>query len=259
VKLRILLAAALLAAVGLGVWALGARSGGSAELQVAWRAPAALPPGVSVREGFTELPRRWRVVDLAIDLGKAELRVARAPGAGGAGGRLADMVPPGALAAVNGGYFDEKYRPVGWLVDRGTELAPRVSRTSGGVVAVRAGGLYIGPLKEVPWKPEFALQNGPRLVEAAGQIGIRTDDGKRAARTVACDAAGRLHLILLLAPPHEGPTLHETARLLVAMGCRAALNLDGGPSSGLWLPEAAGLAASAPAAPIAYGLAVMPR
>jgi uncharacterized protein YigE (DUF2233 family) len=202
----------------------------------------------------------WRIIDIAVDVAAAELRVVglRAPGS------LLQMVPASAVAAVNGGYFDEKYRPTGWLADRGNELAPRSGRPSGGVLAVARGQIYVGPLRQLPFEPEFALQNGPRLIEGDGQLGIRSDDGKRAARTVACEAAGRLHLIAVVARPHEGPTLFEIAHLLaepgaLGLGCRAALNLDGGPSTGAWLKEGSGIASSAPLAPIAYGIAVVPR
>ena len=243
------------AAVWVWMWRARAR-GAQGELRVEWRPPATLGAGVTAREGRVARPVPWRLVDISVDLALAELRVARAAARGG---RLFEMVPAGAVAAVNGGYFDERFRPVGWLVDHGSELAPRVARSSGGALAVRGSTLYIGPVKEVPFPPEFAVQNGPRLVETGGRIGIRADDGKRAARTVACDAEQRLHLIVVLARPLEGPTLHETARLLLGLGCRTALNLDGGPSSGVWLPPSAGLQPTEPAAPIAYAIAVTPR
>src|SRR5262249_34925058 len=112
---------------------------------------------------------------------------------------------------------------------------------------------------DLPFDPEFAVQNSPRLIEGAGQLGIHHDDGKRASRTAVCVRGARLDVLVALAPPREGPTLYETARLLGDLGCQAALNLDGGPSSGLWLRPDTGIASSAPLAPIAYGIAVVPR
>src|SRR5207247_2411992 len=97
------------------------------------------------------------------------------------------------------------------------------------------------------------------------QIGIRTDDGKRAARTIACLTGGKVHLTVALAWSGDGPTLLETAKLDAeapargGLGCRSALNLDGGPSTGIWLPPASGIPVSLPRAPIAYGVAVVPR
>jgi len=249
-------AVVLAGAAGFSVWALRSHPP-PVELAIDWRAPVTLGQGARVRDGRIARAVPWRVVDLELDLARVELRVARPAARWGA--RLPDLVPVGALAAVNGGYFDELYRPVGWVVDRGVEIAPRSARTSGGVLAVRGGALYVGPAREVPFAPEFAVQNGPRLIENGGRLGIRTDDGRRAPRTVACDAAGRLHLIVVVAAPREGPTLHETARMLAAFGCQRALNLDGGPSTGVWLRGDAGVASAPPPAPISYGVAIMPR
>jgi len=252
----VLTAVVLAGAAGFSVWALRAHPHPSG-LAVEWRAPVVLGQGARVRDGRIARAAPWRVVDLELDLARVELRVAR-PAARG-GGRLTDMLPPGALAAVNGGYFDETYRPVGWLVDRGVEIAPRSARTSGGVLAVKGAALFMGPARQVPFAPEFVLQNGPRLIESGGRLGIRTDDGKRAPRTVACDAGGRLHLYLVVAALRDGPTLYETARMLAALGCERALNLDGGPSTGFWLHGDAGVASAPPPAPIAYAVAVLPR
>jgi hypothetical protein len=203
----------------------------------------------------------WRLVDVSIDPASAELRAI------GLGSKLPfeQMIPEGAVAAINGGYFDEHDRPTGWLKSQGSELAARSQRSSGGVVALGKGALYVGPYADLPFQPEFGLQNSPRLVEGGGQLGIRSDNGKRASRTVACAAQGRLHLVVILAWPGRGPTLFETARLLAespargGLGCEAALNLDGGPSSGVWFPSSSGRKSEMPLAPIAYGVAVLPR
>jgi uncharacterized protein YigE (DUF2233 family) len=235
------------------------RSHGDPPAPVAtWRQPALLAVGVTAREGRM---REWRLVDVTIDPARVELRVVGL----GSAQTLDQVLPPGAVAATNGGYFDEKMKPVGWLVDHATELAPRARRQSGGVVALRGASAWIGPAAKLGFAPEFAVQNSPRLVEDDGKIGIRTDDGKRAARTIACTAGDKLHLMVALAWSGEGPTLLETAKLVAAdpaqggLGCRAALNLDGGPSTGVWLPERSGIATSLPRAPIAYGIAVVPR
>src|SRR5262249_54013122 len=152
----------------------------------------------------------WRLVDLTIDLGKAELRVV---GLKSGKVMLDQMVPEGAIAAINGGYFDDKLQPVGWLIDRGVELAPRSRRTWGGVLAVQKQNLFVGPAAELTFQPEFAVQNSPRLVEDDGKIGIHHDDGKRAARTVACREGSRLHLWVAIAWSGDGPTLAEAASM----------------------------------------------
>lgn len=256
----LLVALVAVAGAALGVFRL-LRRGPEGGLSVEWRPALALAPGVSVRAGKLAGAPAWRVVDLALDPSRAQLRVARKP----SGARLFDLVLPGAVALVNGGYFDPDFRPTGWLVDEGHELSALKSRAQGGVLALKKGALYVGPSHAVPFAPEFALQNSPRLVEPGGAIGIRSDDGRRAARTLACDVDGRLHLVAIAAPVGDGPTLLEAAQLLAAepskggLGCDAALNLDGGPSTGVWLPPSSGLPGFNSAEPIAYALAVLPR
>jgi hypothetical protein len=224
---------------------------------------------VNVREGQVEGHADWRFVDVTVDLKHIRLKIAFAPG----GEMLKDMIPEGALVVVNGGYFDANFRPTGWVRDQGREYAPKVSRKSGGVLAVKGSDAYMGPVSSISFKADFAVQNGPLLIEPNGNIGIRVDDGRRAARTVACLVGGKaegarvkgtLHWILLLSKPHAGPTLMETAKLLKkpvaenGFGCSIALNLDGGPSTGVWMAPHLKVKASPPTAPIGYAIAVLP-
>ncbi|MBS2028336.1 MAG: phosphodiester glycosidase family protein [Deltaproteobacteria bacterium] len=237
------------------------RRGPGPDFDVDWSPAHALSAGVSVREGKLASAPAWRIVDLSMDPSLATVRVQQTPG----GARLADLIPPGAVAAVNGGYFDEHFRPTGWLVSENKEISGKQSRAQGGVLAMEKGRLFVGPMAALPFTPELAVQNSPRLIEPDGTVGIRSDDKKRAARTLACDAEGRLHLVVIAAPTGDGPTLLEAARWLAAdpslggLGCSAALNLDGGPSTGVWLPASSGVADVHGAAPIAYALAVLPR
>jgi hypothetical protein len=77
----------------------------------------------------------------------------------------------------------------------------------------------------------------PVLVKPGGVMGFPADadDGNPARRTVvAQDFAGH---ILFIAAPRGHLSLHETAVFLAAsdLEINVALNLDGGPSTGLWL------------------------
>jgi hypothetical protein len=253
--------AVLAVLAGAAAWVVVPRLRDSSSLTIEWRPSVALAPGVSAREGRSERWGAWRMVDVSVDLARAELRAVGSP----QGATLEHLLPLGAVAAVNGGFFDTRFHPTGWVVDQGVEIAPKQNRSSGGVLAVHGSELYIGPLAQLPLTPDFAAQNSPRLVEGDGQVGIHKDDGRHAARTAACDVGGRLHLVTLLAPEEDGPTLLEFARWLAreptlgGLGCTAALNLDGGPSTGVWLTAASGLESAPPRAFIAYALAVVPR
>jgi hypothetical protein len=219
--------------------------------------------GLTVSQGTILDHPEWRYWQLRPDLGKTRLAVSARDGGGSF---LAALVPAGALAAVNGGYFAPDFKPTGWVQDGSRIYRKKRLTTKGGVVAVQGRRVYIGPQAALPFEPELVVQNGPLLLEAGAKIGIRSDDGRRAARTVACvtAGAGELQLIVILAEPKQGPTLLETATLLKAapaaggFGCERALNLDGGPSSGLWLAPEMKLPAAAPAGPIGYALVIAP-
>jgi|SRR5579859_1326865 len=239
-----------------------APDGGAPPSQPAPAVPAVrVAPCLEVSRRPADAAWRWDVVDVGVDLDRCALDVARA--GGGTGARLADLLPQGALAAVNGGYFEADFRPTSWLRVGGADVSPRHATRAGGVLAVRGATPFVGSLADLPFEPELAVQNAPLVVEPDGAVGIRGDDGKRAARTVACMRGGGLRFVLVLAPGGDGPTLLELARWVTrggaATACDVALNLDGGPSTGIVFAPGLGQTSSAPRAPIAYSLVVRPR
>jgi hypothetical protein len=235
------------------------REAAVASLSLATESQAA---GLSVRSGIWRAGAlgTWGVTDLELDLTRTRLEIALGKG----GAELASLLPAGGLAVVNGGYFEADFRPSTWLKNAGLELAPRSDTSKGGVLALAPGSLYVGPFNGLHFEPELAVQSFPLLVEPDHRPGIHRDDGRRAARTLACLIEERLHLIVISAPRGEGPTLFEAAGLLGAaspegFGCRVALNLDGGPSSGVWF--GAGIAARQrpPLAKVGYAIAILRR
>jgi hypothetical protein len=214
--------------------------------------------GLAIRTGSVEGHPEWEFTELEPDPKRVRLEVVSRPG----GAVLRELLPPGGLAVINGGYFDASYRPTTWVTSGGVELAPRNPTTKGGVLALAGEEVFIGPTAALPFEPELIVQSFPLIVEPGGRAGIRTDDGKRAARTVACLRGGALHFILLTAQNHEGPTLYESVAILRepaprGFGCSAALNLDGGPSTGVWFGTAA--RSRLPLTPVAYGIAMLLR
>jgi hypothetical protein len=217
-------------------------------------------PGLSVETGVLGQAARWGYSDLALDVQRMQLRIRLAKG----GAELASLLLPGDLAVVNGGYFEPNFRPTTWVVDQGIELTRKADTSKGGVLALGTAGTYLGPVAGLELEPVLAVQSFPLIVEAEGKSGIYRDDGRRAARTVACLVGDALHLIVISAPRGDGPTLFETAQVLreprpVGFGCRRALNLDGGPSSGVWFSPDVGAKQRAPFAKVAYAIAILPR
>jgi hypothetical protein len=217
-------------------------------------------PGLRVVSGTIRHSGVWGFSDLAVDLQLVRLSIVSAK----RGAPLAKLLSRNALAVVNGGYFEADFRPSGWLKHDGVELARKSDTSKGGVLALASTNLYVGEFSGLKFEPQLAIQSHPLIVEPEGKPGIHRDDGRRAARTVACLKGGTLHFILISAPRGEGPTLFESAALLRdapprGFGCTRALNLDGGPSSGVVFGADVPARQREPIAPVAYGIAIEPR
>ncbi|MBX2812654.1 MAG: phosphodiester glycosidase family protein [Myxococcales bacterium] len=156
------------------------------------------------------------------------------------------------MSVANAGYFTRKRRPTGLLISEGQQLHPFI-RTAGGA---GSGVLMISEQQirlverdhvtaEHLQQASFAIQAGPRVIESDGQPGIHSDDGQRANRTViGYDAQQRLAIGVVYgadAGIGSGLTLYELQKIIGQEGLgridpslnfEAALNLDGGPSTG---------------------------
>jgi uncharacterized protein YigE (DUF2233 family) len=170
------------------------------------------------------------------------------------------------LVAVNGGFFDPQLEASGLLVSGRAVLARERSGGGSGVLAIAGRRARLLPRgARLPAETDFAVQCGPRLIEPDGSIGIRSDDGQRAARTAACirNAGQELDLVVVRSKAQlGGPGLWQLARWLSEplasgepSGCEAALNLDGGPSTGIVVAGMPDLF-RAPLGPVPFALVV---
>lgn len=151
----------------------------------------------------------------------------------------------GAAVILNGGYFrieEGRYLPNGLTISGGKRLGSSYEGF-GGMVAIRAQGTEVRGLAKRPYDPGeallAALQSFPLLVKAGGKIGFpqEYEDGLQARRTViAQDLDGKL---LFIVTPQGYFTLHRLSAYLTASDLRldVALNLDGGPSSGILVKD----------------------
>jgi hypothetical protein len=217
-------------------------------------------PGLRVKSGTIQRASLWGFSDIAVDIELNRLEVVSAK----RGAALGKLLPEQGLAVINGGYFEADFKPSSWVKSGGVELAPRADTSKGGLMALSKTGFYVGPFSGLTFEPELAIQSHPLIVEAEGAPGIHRDDGRRAARTVVCAGEGRLRFILIAAQRGDGPTLFESAALLRqpaprGFGCSRALNLDGGPSSGVVFGPSVQARSRAPTAPVAYAIAIIPR
>jgi len=151
---------------------------------------------------------------------------------------------------INAGYFTQDNLATGLLIADGA-ITGQTYRGFGGLFAVRAGppaSLSLQWLKEKPYvadrKITQAVESFPMLVRGGKVVDGINDDGRRNRRSfVALDKSGRL---LLGVSRYASLTLTDLAAALAgqsALAVDAALNLDGGASSGLAIrPSADALA-----------------
>jgi uncharacterized protein YigE (DUF2233 family) len=224
-----------------------------------------LNPALSTASGrltdSTGVDHEWRVA--RVDLSRSRLRIRAVESR-----NLADLLQDANLAlAVNGGFFDRDLSASGLLISGGAKLAETRRGGGSGILIVNdSRAELIGREDTLPQKLDFAVQCGPRLIERDGSVGIHRNDEKRAARTVACvrDGGRQLDLIVAFTPERrgDGPTLFELAQRLSMplaaddqSGCEAALNLDGGPSTGMVVAAAPELRYD-PVGPVPFALVV---
>ncbi|MCC7492420.1 MAG: phosphodiester glycosidase family protein [Fimbriimonadaceae bacterium] len=192
---------------------------------------AALPPGVNLTR---------EVGAVVVDLRAHRLQVVAASG-GASTWERSDAVAArlGALAVINGGYFDEQRHPLGWVVSNGQQrIARRANRWPCFVVQGQRARIVSRQTAANLSDVQQAVQCGPRLVEDGRPTQLK--DSPRAARSaVGIDDQGR---VVLAATLDTAATLAEFAAVLArsrdrgGLGCQEALNLDGGPSTQFCVP-----------------------
>lgn len=207
----------------------------------------------------------WAINVLDVRLDRCYSAVA-VKGAAGAAGRRAtsDMMRQldstrDVVAGVNADFFSlTTGAPTNALVSAGRVITPPNKQpvfavdSAGfphiGVFDVRGGATFavddtaLAHVSLLPFHPMEAVGGRPRLVldsatvpevDTEGQPGFATGRHPRTAIGIANDGK-RLLLVVVdgrQAPYSDGMTLRELATLLLALGARNALNLDGGGST----------------------------
>jgi uncharacterized protein YigE (DUF2233 family) len=155
--------------------------------------------------------------------------------------------------AMNGGMYDEDYRPMGLYVEDGKELSPlnradsppklkpvpNFFKKPNGVFyfgSAGAGVLTTEAFLAARPTPDFATQSGPMLVidGAIHPAFIPGSSDRKQRNGVGMASATKVHFAI-----SEGSvTFYEFALFFRdRLGCRSALFLDGGSAPGLYAPE----------------------
>jgi uncharacterized protein YigE (DUF2233 family) len=137
-----------------------------------------------------------------------------------------------ALIAINGGFFDKKYRPLGLRINQQQEHNP-VKRVSWwGVFFIKDSAPYIVNSLEYQPQPgiQFAVQSGPRLLINGRIPHLKPGIAERSALGIT-----RHNQLIILATENAMVTTTELAQLMKSspFNCVNALNLDGGSSTQL--------------------------
>ena len=148
------------------------------------------------------------------------------------------------LAAVNGGYFDPEYRPIGLLIVDGKIVAPlQKARLLSGVLSSTGKKVQISRVSEfsLNQKPDAAVECGPMIVDDGKSVhGLEST--KAARRTFAAVAATGDKAAIGFC---SDVTLADLSNVLATLAIpgfkiQRAINLDGGSSSAFWFKRANG-------------------
>lgn len=136
----------------------------------------------------------------------------------------------GAVAAVNGGFFDEAWRSLGLRIADGKVVIALRPRVDWGVLLVTADRARIIHSRDFRPDPTIdqALQVGPRLLIEGQAVHLKPQSARRTA--IAVDREGRT---ITLIATHGAVEAQRLADLLARLGFHSALMFDGGPSSQL--------------------------
>lgn len=149
-----------------------------------------------------------------------------------------------AVVAVNGGFFGEKEDggvlfPVGLLRVEGRDRSAAWT-SSGGFLSMSRDGVKIAPSQAgMPEDAADILQSKPLLIEPGGHWAMNSNQGHLRKRSIVClTPEGDVVLVLVT---RLGLSLYEAGWLMRGrgeggfFGCDAALALDGGGSTQLWV------------------------
>ena len=147
-----------------------------------------------------------------------------------------------AVAIINGGYFDQNDQATALVISDGQTYGSTYSGF-GGMLSVDSNGrINLRSLNQQPYDPgeslTQAVQSSPMLVVGGKRTQFTASNAQSRRSMVAMDKQGNL---LFISSPDDIFSLDQLADLLVSsdLSISAALNLDGGASTGLFVTGSA--------------------
>lgn len=142
-------------------------------------------------------------------------------------------------AAINGGFYDTKGKPLGLIVIDDKEVNPNhVSSTLNGYFSISSTPRIT---RDIP-QGRIALQSGPLLIKDSQEMSLK--NAQRARRSVVAVGDG-MYFIMIFARDnsYDGPPLSELPAVISRIAKKEnvsitdALNLDGGGASAFYSPD----------------------
>ncbi|KTD20491.1 phosphodiester glycosidase family protein [Legionella israelensis] len=138
-----------------------------------------------------------------------------------------------ALLAVNGGFFDREYRPLGLRISNKQQKNPLKRISWWGIFYVKKNRPYISNVYHFYRDKaiDFAIQSGPRLIINNKIPSLKPGIAERTALGITKDKK-----IIILVTDNATMTTTELAEIMKSppLSCTDALNLDGGKSTQLY-------------------------
>ncbi len=137
-----------------------------------------------------------------------------------------------ALIAINGGFFDHNYHPLGLRIGNQQQHNPLKRISWWGIFSVKDQKAHITSARQYTRDNavDFAVQSGPRLLIKGKIPSLKTGYAERTALGITPDGN-----VIILVTNNAPMTTTDLAQLLKTspLNCVDALNLDGGSSSQL--------------------------
>ncbi|MDI9819161.1 MULTISPECIES: phosphodiester glycosidase family protein [unclassified Legionella] len=137
-----------------------------------------------------------------------------------------------ALLAINGGFFDDNYKPLGLRIYNKRQKTPLKKISWWGIFYIKNQRAYLTNINQFNTSSQidFAIQSGPRLLINDRIPPLKPGRAERSALGITRD--GR---VIILVTDNLPLSTTELAQIMKAapLNCQNALNLDGGSSSQL--------------------------
>jgi uncharacterized protein YigE (DUF2233 family) len=154
------------------------------------------------------------------------------------------------VCGVNGGYFDEQFKPIGLRTVNSQMLTPlKPARLITGVLFASPRGVQIVRTREFSQRQEIeaAIQCGPFLVDRSQRVG-GLNNSQHARRTFAATETNERALLGFCSEVSLADLANILAKTRIAadLKIQRAINLDGGSSSAFWFARENGSVFSIP-------------